>query len=1303
MSYYDLCKTNMNNMDKISYSIAVKSSKELSEKQEKELKHYFSLRKKSNGGECEVNKLGPSLYRVSYQKKEVKERVLNHKDHRIESEGELIQFTVQEEEENDQTNVHSQEMSGNVGSLTESSRPSENTELKEMKSFILLDSNFQYKVAKDKIDALCQYFPSLKVCCENRELILSGNLSDIRSAREEIKNILHLVKVRKIQVSKAITDFLIFRDSKEMSEKLFGDLSEGMVILDIPRGFFLYAFSINLLDDAEVVLQKRLLHGSINIKVNEKDIVSSEPWKSLWDKLIGNADIKMSFHSNEDNGNLILSIVGFTEEVKKALKECEDLLHCRKIVNKDIYLDPHAGILIENRKELLEWFNLGQLSAAVQISRTKDQTMTLTGTHEEVEKSKFVLQKLMQKHVDSFCINKYGATHYFNNQGKTLLDDVQKKYDCRVFIRDSENKKNNAEVIEKTKDGSANLVDKGFNKKEVKREDSRDKGTHKDRASSSNQKTENPLKKTTPTLQLVLSFGNLENKKANAIVAPLLSNNPVLEAMNVTKGLKKKAGDRFSNLFSAVFGCHNSLQSGQHFPMAVIGETSYSLICEYVIFIACQPWDGPDGSSVKALIKGLSATLNFCQVKNLHSVAMSVIGPGAKLCFPPEAAAHIIGEVVKSFVEKEPNTCVKRIEFVIPTENENLYYVCREKLLEMNLGDQIQLCNNDGDTFPKLSKGEQTEAKIGDLSVVVTYTDITKESTDVIVNSTNFSYWDKDTVAHAIFSAAGANIIRAAQHGASREKVVMTEAGSGDLKCKYIMHCNCKQDLVNIYALVQEILLKCENVGLHSVAIPAIGTGACKLDPGIVAHHMMDCILTLTRTRNLTSLSSVHLVTFHPSIYYIFCAELKKLSSPVQELFWNPLDLLTSRLKYHWLPENEGIKDLPALRQPLLPPTTQLVVVTDKKDKVNEIKCSLLKGFENAVKYREEKIEQSLLQTFSVEEIEMIFSVLNDDTDVGMILDRLNNCIIIEGCEQDVIEVAMKVHTNLMTVVTARLQMVTKERAGLLVQWGYSDGTDSNPFTVEASQLLEDSYLAGKRDVVIVKLGNGVKAVVNLQTMKAVLDEAIKRKVKVLRRDLKEETQCPLHWDSMNALLMLVELDPHSEEYETVKSNFNKTVNCLIKKIERIQNTYQYTAYILRKRYITEKNGPSNVNEKNLFHGTAPQNCHSINYSGFNRSFAGHNAASFGNGVYFAENASYSANQTYSPPDPNTGERFIYQVKVLVGRHTKGQQGMKHPPSRTENDPFDYYDSLTDKDTNPSMFVVFHDDQAYPEYLITFT
>ena len=47
--------------------------------------------------------------------------------------------------------------------------------------------------------------------------------------------------------------------------------------------------------------------------------------------------------------------------------------------------------------------------------------------------------------------------------------------------------------------------------------------------------------------------------------------------------------------------------------------------------------------------------------------------------------------------------------------------------------------------------------------------------------------------------------------------------------------------------------------------------------------------------------------------------------------------------------------------------------------------------------------------------------------------------------------------------------------------------------------------------------------------------------------------------------------------------------------------------------------------------------------------------AIYGKGIYFASEASYSANDQYSPRVPSHGDfKHIYQAKVITGRFVKG-------------------------------------------------
>jgi len=92
-------------------------------------------------------------------------------------------------------------------------------------------------------------------------------------------------------------------------------------------------------------------------------------------------------------------------------------------------------------------------------------------------------------------------------------------------------------------------------------------------------------------------------------------------------------------------------------------------------------------------------------------------------------------------------------------------------------------------------------------------------------------------------------------------------------------------------------------------------------------------------------------------------------------------------------------------------------------------------------------------------------------------------------------------------------------------------------------------------------------------------------------------------------------------------------------------------------------------------------------------------ATVYGQGVYFAEDFSYSAQSTYSPADSN-GVKYVFQCRVLTGQFAVGSSDMKEPPWRSGTKL--RYDSTTNDLKKSKIFVIFKDNQAYPEYLVSF-
>ena len=80
------------------------------------------------------------------------------------------------------------------------------------------------------------------------------------------------------------------------------------------------------------------------------------------------------------------------------------------------------------------------------------------------------------------------------------------------------------------------------------------------------------------------------------------------------------------------------------------------------------------------------------------------------------------------------------------------------------------------------------------------------------------------------------------------------------------------------------------------------------------------------------------------------------------------------------------------------------------------------------------------------------------------------------------------------------------------------------------------------------------------------------------------------------------------------------------------------------------KRRTDSLNEKFLYHGTAPNIVEAICAQNFDFRLHGHNGTRFGKGSYFAKEASYS--HKFSIPDYN-GFCYMFIAQVLVGEYTQ--------------------------------------------------
>ncbi|KAK7896313.1 hypothetical protein WMY93_021638 [Mugilogobius chulae] len=275
----------------------------------------------------------------------------------------------------------------------------------------------------------------------------------------------------------------------------------------------------------------------------------------------------------------------------------------------------------------------------------------------------------------------------------------------------------------------------------------------------------------------------------------------------------------------------------------------------------------------------------------------------------------------------------------------------------------------------------------------------------------------------------------------------------------------------------------------------------------------------------------------------------------------------------------------------------------------------------------------------------------------------------------------------------------------------YAVSRDPNMSGITCKEL-EENYLKKDKEVVEFTARSHTYSI-NFQDMiQTNLIFGTKRLVRrrprfVSAAEVQTTNECPINFTSVpdywnktqisESGYKRVSLLPSTEEYKGIQELFFQTMTGYdLIQIERIQNKALWEAFRLQKIHMKNNNGRKPVLEKKLFHGTDPQFVDTICATNFDWRVCGVHGTSFGQGSYFARDASYSHFFTgYHEP------RFMFVSRVLVGEFTKGSSEYRRPPSK-DGRGMNLFDSCVNDVENPSIFVVFEKHQIYPEYVLQY-
>jgi O-acetyl-ADP-ribose deacetylase (regulator of RNase III) len=151
--------------------------------------------------------------------------------------------------------------------------------------------------------------------------------------------------------------------------------------------------------------------------------------------------------------------------------------------------------------------------------------------------------------------------------------------------------------------------------------------------------------------------------------------------------------------------------------------------------------------------------------------------------------------------------------------------------------------------------------------------DITQLAVDAIINAANSNMWMKAGVAAAVKRAGGADIEEEAVTGGPVPVGGAVITGAGLLQARYIIHAavmgpDLVTDEAKVCTAVRNALRRAEELGLKSIAFPALGAGAGGLDFETAARIMVSEVRRHLAYGSI--LEEVLFVLYEEEIYHAF-------------------------------------------------------------------------------------------------------------------------------------------------------------------------------------------------------------------------------------------------------------------------------------------------------------------------------------------------------------------------------------------------------------------------------------------------
>lgn len=1111
------------------------------------------------------------------------------------------------------------------------------------------------------------HFPEVKVHRHTAMIVLEGLDKEVQSGAIKLDDLIKKVKERRVKICTRLLTFIKTSSAISKYQTRFQNSLRNPVSLEVGSDLLLSSLSSDALDEAEAALQRDLIETSMQLQGPAAVPPDLDRLREILLKAKNEANchefrVDFSFSPGSSGSQTTtVQLVGYSENVNK-LKEVLHEYQVNQVATQELLNLPHPE-LVDCFDEVLKMIGMKKTRATLTPCRFPSPSVLVSGPRRLVQEVQADLNAtLASLTIDSLVIDGPGAQQYFAAEGKVSKDLVESS--CQVIIREQQDL---SSATVKTKPRSTSSL--SFSRA----------STASFSSLPARPSTATGHSSTVNKTSLEIKLGNLLDEQVDVLVVPMIKKQ--LNSTKIGKCLLSKGGNAIKSKFDSA-AANYILGTGDVLQV----DAPPSLGFSKVFFIECSPWDGVRGNSVQALSKGLKKCLDFCAQQRLCSVAFPIIGHGILLKYPLREAIQVLTDNILQVGLTASSGSLSTIRIVInpdsPDSEECYHDVYKQLSSKMNQGGQAIFRSLTSDLH------DITMTVGGGVKLRLVFGDITNETTDAVVNTTDFVTFHDDGVCKDILTVAGPEVESELKNAkVNRGQVFVSKPGS--FPCRAIFHVCGEKDPGVIEQLVSRIIETCESYKLSSVAIPAICAGIGGLEPDVVAGAILRGVKAATSSTSLSHLTDIHLVLIKINVFLLFKKEATKMFPSA----------VINKVSAPQIPQPQPATSPPAdlsiLRTISTSQQSVFLFLGLQRSDVDDAKTKLLDLYQAQCSTQTfTKEDLAGLTQYDMNDLKQLVEtyglyVQTDHTGVGS--------LTVSGLKDDVNQVMQMINASMHGSLRREVRVREEEDLYIRVAWcilGQNGTWERLPRAANHS-LENNETVAGVEDAQSSRWSvdpQRSKATRSGQTAK------LKRLVNL------PDFTLPLYWDNMatGEDLKKFVLDPSSPEYRTVKEDFKRTAQKTVMKIERLQNVHLRRAYEVQKKRISEKNRQEGgAGEFLLYHGTTHDNCDSITKSGFDRRFAGQNGTAYGEGTYFAVNANYSADPRYSKPAAD-GSQLMFVARVLTGVYTQGRAGMKVPPANPSSQSLDRYDSLVNVADNPSMYVVFHDNQAYPDYLITF-